>query len=554
MSLRLRVSGSQLLYPDGTPALLRGFNLLFMLDNVFELPSRTDEMLKQQLPGTNFVRLVMLHWDDAPTLTHGAKSNDCSEGAGALGINDRCLRQFEKVLRWCNEKKLWATITARASLAAGGVDDNGKSTGPSFFDDAALRRRFLNMWRTIALRFRNVDRIVGYEVLSEPRTDDIDRVRSFYEEACAVVRAADPRTPCIIGPAPFYNKHRLEGVWLPRTPNVIYNFNFFIPHQWIHLSDDFKPYGYGSRKVPCCLLHEHLDASACCAGACCDKPVAFDRQLIESELQVALNFSRMHDVPIVCDQWGVPREVANARTTRIPYIRDVLEALTSHRVSWAYWEWRQRPYSTFAAVTFDRDMRQPQVDTELIKVLKTALGPLSPTLPPPPPTPPPPPQPQPPHLQSARPPSLSPPSPSPPPPPPPPRPSPPPPPLPSPPPRSPSPSSLAHGLAATLGTGSVAATASPPIASIPGFDDLDDFTVLTLALLLLGAGCALCAFCCKRRRPEQARARVRKTRSRQRGSRAPGPGLVLAAVAPAARARARRGGYNSIEHPAPAPA
>ena len=35
---RLRIDGSRILYPNGVPARLRGFNLMYMLDTEFRLP------------------------------------------------------------------------------------------------------------------------------------------------------------------------------------------------------------------------------------------------------------------------------------------------------------------------------------------------------------------------------------------------------------------------------------------------------------------------------------------------------------------------------------
>lgn len=60
---RLLVEGQHLLHEDRTPAFLRGFNLLFMLDSIFEEPREdTDELMLQLLPRTNLVRVVMIHW------------------------------------------------------------------------------------------------------------------------------------------------------------------------------------------------------------------------------------------------------------------------------------------------------------------------------------------------------------------------------------------------------------------------------------------------------------------------------------------------------------
>ena len=101
---RLKIRGQQILYPDGTPALLRGMNVMFELDSEYAFPrADTDDLLFELLPGTNLLRLVMLRWDDRPTRTKNGDGNDCSAGNLHSGrsIQSRCIEQFKDILRWC---------------------------------------------------------------------------------------------------------------------------------------------------------------------------------------------------------------------------------------------------------------------------------------------------------------------------------------------------------------------------------------------------------------------------------------------------------------------
>ena len=66
----------------------------------------------------------------------------------------------------------------------------------------------------------------AYELLSEPRVRcsfancrDVSQeaIRSFYAEVAHAVNSVDPRTPMIIGPAPFYHVDGLPAL-MPVTP------------------------------------------------------------------------------------------------------------------------------------------------------------------------------------------------------------------------------------------------------------------------------------------------------------------------------------------------
>ena len=151
---RLTVRGADILQPDGTPIVLRGFNLLFMLDSDFERPRKdTDDLMMSMFPGVNSVRLVMIHWDDKPTELEGRdRTADCSHTASPeKGISELCLNQLEAVLRWTASKGIWAIVTARASIAAG--EEYSGHTTTTVFGDAHLREKYLRMWSDVAERY-----------------------------------------------------------------------------------------------------------------------------------------------------------------------------------------------------------------------------------------------------------------------------------------------------------------------------------------------------------------------------------------------------------------
>ena len=107
MPERLRVNGARLLYPDGSDAMLHGFNLMFELDSEFALPrGDTDDMILQVLPGTNLLRIIVVRWYDRPTWTKGDLKNDCSDGniQGGRAFSRRCLDQLQQARFACEHQ------------------------------------------------------------------------------------------------------------------------------------------------------------------------------------------------------------------------------------------------------------------------------------------------------------------------------------------------------------------------------------------------------------------------------------------------------------------
>jgi hypothetical protein len=199
--------------PGGRPLLLRGFTFYYTLKSPTQ-SNVTDEdrQVHSILPGTNFARLVMVHWHDQPTLKHG----DCASDDAATGfLTNACLDQFDRIVAWASEN-MWVTITLRGSLAAGDGGD-----GATVWTNATLRQQMVSMWGFLARRYASRDHIAGYEVMSEPRVDDAAAIHGFHVDACAAVWDADPGAGCFVGPGKFYDRTKLDAAYVLADPRVV---------------------------------------------------------------------------------------------------------------------------------------------------------------------------------------------------------------------------------------------------------------------------------------------------------------------------------------------
>lgn len=326
---RLTVNGSQIL-DDGNAVTLRGFNFDFQLGHAdLHMPNVTahDRNVTRLLPGTNLARLVMVHWDDGGTVPSG---HDCRSADASSGhLTAACLWQFDDVLGWATQS-MWSTVTLRGSLAAG---DGGE--GATVFTNTTLRAQLISMWGFLAARYAHIDRVAGYEVMSEPRTDHpAAEVHQFHADACAAVWAADPRAICFIGPTPFYDRYNLGPEYILDGP-VVYAANLFEPKLWISGAPTAAvAWGATAR---CCDV---ADKIACGGKPLCDKNVTLNRAWLAELLQPATDFGRQHDVPVWIDQWGVHADAGTGEADRAAYLADALAVFAGAGVHWSYWIWR----------------------------------------------------------------------------------------------------------------------------------------------------------------------------------------------------------------------
>eukprot|EP01052_Picozoa_sp_SAG31_P014134 SAG31_NODE_868_length_11355_cov_4.658582_8_plen_224_part_00 len=117
---RLRVSGPQLLDPDGKPIRLSGFN--WPPKSIYGSTYEGDaELMKHQLPRANLVRIVGVLWDNARLDDSGDRPlapGDCMTDQPPY-FKESCFVKLDRAVQQCVDQKVWVILTARCEYAAG---------------------------------------------------------------------------------------------------------------------------------------------------------------------------------------------------------------------------------------------------------------------------------------------------------------------------------------------------------------------------------------------------------------------------------------------------
>jgi hypothetical protein len=195
---RLIINGSTISDPSTptVPLKLRGFNFWIDLNSGVE---PEDRAVSSILPGTNFARLVMVHWQDT------ANGTDCYDAGGspATGyLQQECLAMFDDAIKWSTGAGLWTILTARAK----GAGAAGTSSTAGILNSPKLTAEMVAMWGFLSARYASTPGIAGYEVLSEPQILNATKIHAFHVATCKAVWAHDPRAACFIGAGAYYNR------------------------------------------------------------------------------------------------------------------------------------------------------------------------------------------------------------------------------------------------------------------------------------------------------------------------------------------------------------
>lgn len=209
---RLRVSGRDVLDPDGHPIVLRGYNW-GQFGTALE-----EDAHANHVQGANSVRIPLRWWGD---WRDGVDSRD-PDAPGHVSPTQ--LATLDAMIDWASAEGLWIVLFVDSNYGQGASGTEG-----DFWSNAPMRQQFWDVWRFLVMRYRDRAYLGAYEILPEPRHDGPNAdVRAFYDEGIAVIRALDTTTPIVVGPNDGYNVANIEDAYTTADANLVYTANLFI--------------------------------------------------------------------------------------------------------------------------------------------------------------------------------------------------------------------------------------------------------------------------------------------------------------------------------------
>ncbi|HEX8474509.1 MAG TPA: glycoside hydrolase family 5 protein [Pyrinomonadaceae bacterium] len=213
-------------------------------------------------------------------------------------------------------------------------------------DDRAVAA-FNDFWRALArhLSTRDAERLF-LEILNEPMVEDAYRWIGIQARVAAAIREAAPRHTIIATGARWSSIDQLLLLEPLADRNVIYNFHFYEPHNFTHQGAtwgaDFWPHlkglPYPSSPELVSGLVPTVENQAAQAALKHYGDERWDAVRVDKEIALAVAWARKHNVPLVCNEFGVYRTFA-PETARLRWIEDVRTALERHGIGWAMWDY-----------------------------------------------------------------------------------------------------------------------------------------------------------------------------------------------------------------------
>jgi hypothetical protein len=300
---RLSVRGADILDPSGQPILLRGWNWGHWGS------AQAQDAADNAAQGANVVRIPLRWWGFYKGRGGTVDSREDAAAATA-GIDPDNLRHLDEMVRWASSAKLWIILFVDSDCGQNGTQDAQERkycdpqgrypNGRNFWTDAEARKRFLNVWRFVAARYKDTPYLGMFEPLPEPNPPGVPpaQINAFYDEAMQTIRQVAPGVPFLVG-GRSYRAPAIRDAYNPAWKDVVYTGNLF--------------------------LHAKKSGGG-------DAAVADFRD----RAQQLLTLRNQHKVPVFVQQVGV----RSSEDPDIRLVRGVLQHLVQQRIGFTYWEYR----------------------------------------------------------------------------------------------------------------------------------------------------------------------------------------------------------------------
>ena len=208
--------------------------------------------------------------------------------------------------------------------------------------------RFVMLWRKLAAHYadRNVD-LVFFEIMNEPEERDPYRWAGVQARAARAIREVAPKNT-IIATGPNWSgiADLLTQQPLP-DGNVIYNFHFYEPHEFTHQGASWgSPYWIDTHDIAYPPAEDAMQKDLAQVPDARNRYDFehywldhWDAHRIKLQVDAAAAWGKEHDVPLICNEFGVYRRVT-PEASRMQWIHDVRTAFEADGIGWTMWDYR----------------------------------------------------------------------------------------------------------------------------------------------------------------------------------------------------------------------
>ncbi len=232
---------------------------------------------------------------------------------------------LDNLVKWCHANGIYVIIDMHAAIGGqtGQNIDDSANDKPELFMEKKYQDELVNLWTTIAKRYKDEPAVAGYDLLNEPlpaRTGALrahkDQLEPLYKRITSAIREIDSKHMIIVEGADWANDWSVFSG--PFDKNMVYQFHYY----------------------------------------CWDNPTTV------KSIQPYLDYRTRFNAPLWVGETGERDDAIYWATTQY---------FESHNIGWSFWPWkkmdtRNTPYSIKvpaqwdAVIDYSRGGKKPPVE------------------------------------------------------------------------------------------------------------------------------------------------------------------------------------------------
>ena len=268
-------------------------------------------------------------------------------------------RYLENCREWCETQGLNMLIDLHECYGYSFDPLKKDMDRKAFFYDKALQDRFLNLWREIAVRFKDYSAQVAFEPLNEVVLYEVaDAWNDLAGRYIDLMRSIIPDCRLVIGGVCYNSVLTVPLLSLPTTEGITYNFHCYEPliftHQGAYWMDVMPPdfrIGYPKSLEEYRTAGVEFDENQ--SGAVYTEGIReIGEGFFEDIFAPAIEKAEADDVPLYCGEYGVIDLAASE--DKIRWLSDIHSAFRKYGIGHALWNYKEKDFGfqdeRFAAI------------------------------------------------------------------------------------------------------------------------------------------------------------------------------------------------------------
>ncbi|MBN2263386.1 MAG: glycoside hydrolase family 5 protein [Prolixibacteraceae bacterium] len=253
-----------------------------------------------------------------------------TNGAPDYTFDPIFLNYLDQVVDWCDDLSMHLIIDNHTF-------DVDSDTDPNI--GAVLEK----VWTQLALRYKNANDDIYFEVLNEPHGIADDVWNAIQLKVVEAIRKVNTKHTIIIGPASWNSYNNLSKMPVYNDDKLIYTFHFYDPFLFTHQGASWSnldlvqhiPFPYNAETMPQCPAeYKGTWVEDNYRGYSSNGTVQKVKQLID----IAVKFSTERNVPIFCGEFGV-FDTYSDPAQRVFWYETVREYLEQKNIAWTIWDY-----------------------------------------------------------------------------------------------------------------------------------------------------------------------------------------------------------------------